>query len=105
MMLTQLLALHALCDYPLQSDFVARGKNHVAPLPGVPWWVVMAAHAAIHAGAVSLVAPAWCVGAEFFSHAVLDYAKNAGWFGSGKTAFCLDQAAHVLCKLAYWIVT
>lgn len=33
-----LLAGHALCDYPLQGDFLAKAKNRAAPLPGVPWY-------------------------------------------------------------------
>jgi hypothetical protein len=28
-----LFAGHALCDYPLQGDFLARGKNHCNPIP------------------------------------------------------------------------
>ena len=54
-MLALLLAAHALCDYPLQGDFLAKAKNPAQPIPGVPWWCAMAAHCAIHAGAVLLV--------------------------------------------------
>lgn len=97
----QLLALHALCDYPLQGDFMARAKNRHSSLPGVPWWIVLASHAAIHAGAVSLVAPLWCACLEFSAHMFIDFAKNEGWFGKGETAFIWDQAGHVLCKLNY----
>jgi hypothetical protein len=32
-----LLVVHALCDYPLQGGFLARGKNEINPIPGVPW--------------------------------------------------------------------
>jgi Protein of unknown function (DUF3307) len=102
MMLLQLLALHALCDFPLQGDFMARAKNHKTPIPGVPWSFVLLAHALIHAGAVSLVAPLWCAVVEFFAHYALDYAKNEGWLGKGEHAFSNDQLGHVLCKLAYW---
>ena len=101
-MLLQLLALHALCDYPLQGDFMARAKNHRTPVPGIPWAVVLLSHALIHAGAVSLVAPLWCSVVEFFAHSALDYAKNKGWLGSGEKGFSNDQLGHVLCKLAYW---
>lgn len=45
---------HAVADYPLQGDFLAKGKNHKQPLPGVPWWICLLAHAMIHAGAVAL---------------------------------------------------
>jgi hypothetical protein len=33
-----LVAAHALCDYPLQGDFLARAKNRAAPIAGVPWY-------------------------------------------------------------------
>lgn len=29
-----LIAGHALADYPLQGDFLAKGKNHKAPIAG-----------------------------------------------------------------------
>lgn len=81
---------------------MARGKNHEAPLPGVPWQVCLLAHAMIHAGAYSLVVawvPALLVG---WAHLVIDYAKSAGWLGKADRAFWTDQALHVvvLCVLA-----
>lgn len=33
-----LVAGHALADYPLQGDFLARAKNRTAPIAGFPWW-------------------------------------------------------------------
>jgi hypothetical protein len=33
-----LLVDHALADYPLQGDFLARAKNHTAPIPGISWY-------------------------------------------------------------------
>lgn len=50
-----MVVAHAVCDYPLQGDFLARAKNPTAPIPGVPWWWAMGAHAAIHAGGVFVV--------------------------------------------------
>ena len=52
-----LLCGHALCDYPLQGDFLARGKNHTDPIPGIPWVHCLVAHALIHGGMV----PGTCV--------------------------------------------
>lgn len=105
-MLLHLLALHALCDYPLQGDFMARAKNPRTAIPGVPWVPVLLSHALIHAGAVSLVAPLWCAAFEFFAHFLIDYTKCAGLLGDGKSeasrAFVADQILHVLCKLLYW---
>jgi hypothetical protein len=92
-----LLLGHAVCDFPLQGDFLARGKNHEAPIPGVPWWICLAAHALIHGGAVALVTGSLPLGgAEFVVHMAVDYGKCAGWFD-----FKTDQLLHVICK-AVW---
>jgi hypothetical protein len=108
-LLLQLLALHALCDYPLQGDFMARAKNHRNPVPGVPWFMVLVSHALIHAGAVSLVLPWQFAVTEFFAHFCIDYAKNQGWLGPGplidphgEVGFRGDQVLHVACKVFYW---
>ena len=37
MILFWLMVGHALADYPLQGDFLAKAKNRTAPIPGVPW--------------------------------------------------------------------
>jgi hypothetical protein len=95
-----LLAGHALCDYPLQGDFLARGKNHRQPLPGVPWYQCLVAHALIHGGAVALITGSVGLGiAETVAHGVIDYGKSEGGYG-----FNTDQCLHVLCKLAWlWL--
>jgi hypothetical protein len=93
-----LIAAHALCDYPLQGDFLARAKNRTTPLPGVPWYQALGAHAAIHAGAVGLLTGSLLLGlAEFTAHAVIDDAKCAGRIG-----FNADQTLHLACK-ALWV--
>lgn len=92
-----LIAAHAVCDYPLQGDFLSKAKNRRAPLPGVPWQQALAAHAAIHAGAVGLLTGFWWLGvAEFIAHAVIDDAKCRG-----RLTFDGDQAAHIACKLVW----
>lgn len=89
---------HAVADYPLQGDFLAKGKNHRLPLPGVPWWVCLTAHAAIHAGAVAAATGSVSLGcAEFVAHCAIDYGKCDGRFG-----FVADQALHIVCK-AVWV--
>ena len=98
-MFWMLLVGHAVSDYPLQGDFLARGKNHTAPLPGVPWYQCLVWHAMIHSGAVVLVTGSLVLGvAEFVVHVLIDYGKCDGWFG-----FNVDQLLHVLCK-ALWVL-
>lgn len=94
-----LLVAHALADYPLQGDFLARAKNPWAPLPGVPWTWAMGAHCAIHAGAVAWLTGAWFLGvAEFIAHAATDLLKCRG-----RISFSVDQWAHIAAK-ACWAV-
>jgi len=93
-----LLVAHAVCDYPLQGDFMAKAKNLTAPIPGVPWWIVMAAHCLIHAGGVVLVTGSLMLGCfEFVWHFGIDVAKCRG-----RLSFAEDQGLHVLCKVLLW---
>lgn len=92
-----LMVGHAICDYPLQGDFLARAKNRSAPIPGVPWWQALGAHGAIHAGAVAFLTGIWWLGvAEFIAHAITDDAKCRG-----RLTFNQDQAIHAVCKAAW----
>lgn len=92
-----MVALHALCDYPLQGDFLSKAKNRTSPIPGVPWYQALGAHAVIHAGAVTFVTGSvWLGLAEFVAHFVIDDAKCRG-----RISFNVDQAAHIACKLAW----
>jgi hypothetical protein len=108
-----LFAGHAICDYPLQGDFLAHGKNRWKPIPGVPWYQCLFAHALIHAGSVLLITGSiWLGVAELAVHALTDYAKCAGWFGDqtfgtegiNPRAFNVDQAIHYGCKVAYSVI-
>jgi hypothetical protein len=88
---------HALCDYPLQGDFLAKAKNRSAPIPGVPWWQALGAHAAIHGGAVGLITGFWWLGLlEFVAHFLVDDLKCRG-----RLSFNGDQAAHLICKVMW----
>jgi hypothetical protein len=92
-----LLVGHALADYPLQGNFLAKAKNPYAPIPGVPWLFALSAHALIHAGAVVAVTGCYVLGAvEFVLHAVIDLSKC-----SKRLSFAQDQSLHVLLKVAY----
>lgn len=92
-----LLVGHAVADYPLQGDFLAKAKNHRAPLPGIPWQQALFWHALMHGGAVALVTHSVALGlAETAIHCAIDYAKCEGW-----TGFNTDQGLHVVC-MAIW---
>lgn len=98
-MLALLVFVHALADYPLQGDFLARAKNRTAPIPGVPWQQALGAHAIIHGGFVGVITGLWWLGVlEAVAHAAIDDAKCRGAIG-----FNADQAAHVACKLI-WVI-
>ena len=95
-----LLAGHALADYPLQGDFLARAKNRLAPIPGVPWWQALGAHAILHGALVAIVTGiAWLFVAEAVIHALTDDAKCRG-----RLTFNQDQAIHLTCKVAWFSV-
>lgn len=95
-----LLVGHAIADYPLQGDFLAKAKNRTAPIPGVPWYQAMGAHALIHGGFVGLITGVWWLGVlEIGAHALIDDAKCRGHID-----FNLDQIAHVACKLLWVFV-
>ncbi|WPZ05512.1 DUF3307 domain-containing protein [Pelagerythrobacter marinus] len=99
MMAVALVAGHALADYPLQGDFLAKAKNRDNPIPGVPWWQALAAHAAIHGGFVAAITGVWWLFfAEFAAHWLTDDAKCRG-----RISFNADQAIHLVCK-AWWIL-
>ena len=101
-MFAALIAAHAVCDYPLQGDFLAKAKNRLAPIPGVPWWQALGAHAAIHGGAVGLTTGVWWLGLlEFAAHFVIDDLKCSGRLGAGEKAFNLDQIGHLICKVVW----
>lgn len=95
-----LIVVHAVCDYPLQGDFLARAKNFAAPIAGVPWWQAMGAHSLIHGGGVMLVTGSAVLGmVEAVAHFSIDAAKCGG-----KIKFNTDQALHVACKVVWTTV-
>ena len=95
MMLLLLLAAHWVADYPLQGDFLAKAKQN-GPLR----LYHLVAHSGIHAGAVALVTGSLTLGlVEWALHTLIDEAKV-----KGKTSFAIDQALHIICKLAYFAI-
>lgn len=97
---------HALGDYPLQTAFMARGKNrHLSPpCPELPvrglWVYCLTAHALTHAGIVWVISGQVAFAAvEFFLHWVIDFCK-----AEKKISFHLDQALHLACKAGYVVL-
>ena len=94
-----MVAGHALADYPLQGDFLAKAKNRFAAIPGVPWYQAMGAHAVIHGAFVAVITGLWWLGVvEMIAHAAIDDRKCAG-----KMSFNQDQGLHIACK-ALWAI-
>lgn len=101
-----MLVFHALADYPLQGDYLAKFKNpwlhpdeRAKMPPGTvpPWWIAMSAHCLIHAGGVALATGDVGLGlVEFLMHFWTDYGKCAKFIG-----FKADQLLHVGFKLFY----
>lgn len=100
MLLFLLIAGHALADYPLQGDFLAKGKNHKAPIDGFPFWHCLIAHSIIHGGMVALITQnVWLGLAETIAHTAVDYGKCDGRYGIN-----VDQALHIGCKILWVII-
>jgi hypothetical protein len=98
---------HFVADYPLQSDFIAKGKNRFRPVdpasippgqkPMLVWPWVLTAHAGTHAAAVYIVTgSAALAGCEIVAHWMIDYGKCANRYG-----IHFDQGAHIACKLLW----
>lgn len=88
---------HALADYALQNDFMARAKNHRAPLPGVPPLFPMAAHCLIHGGMVwAITGSSMLFAFEVGAHWAIDRTKCDGHLTFGQ-----DQFLHIVCKAAF----
>lgn len=98
-LLLVLIGIHFLCDYPLQTEFLAKGKaSFDQPLNGVPWYHCMTAHCAVHALGVGLATRVWELAlAEFVCHFIIDTSKAQKRFGIN-----IDQALHITCK-AVWV--
>lgn len=92
-----LLVAHAIADYPLQGEFLAKAKNRFDPIPGVPWYQALGAHALIHAGAVGWATGSVTLGAaEWVCHGLIDDLKCGRRIG-----YNIDQLLHVVCKVIW----
>lgn len=96
-MLFLLVAAHALCDYPLQGDFLARAKDRNTDIGKMLWPHALFAHAMIHGGAVLLITGLLPLAiAEACIHAVTDWQKCEKRISANT-----DQAVHLLCKIVW----
>ena len=108
-----LLVGHALADFVLQTDMMAKHKNRnrkpdmsVVPsgqnyMPCWHYWLT--SHALIHGGTVAVITGIWWLGLfETVMHWVIDFAKCENLIGVNQ-----DQALHIACKLVWlgiWLV-
>jgi hypothetical protein len=89
-----LIAVHAIADFSLQTDGLAKQKEKLR---------FLFLHAGIHAALIYLALQAWTVWQApvfvFIAHALIDFVKQR-WNKDTATAYAVDQAAHVLSLLA-----
>ena len=103
-----LLTGHALADYPLQGEWIAKAKNPNFMLPvsltvsiqaEKIWLHVLFFHGLIHGAFVYLITHNLGLGlSEIILHMFIDYNKC-----KGKIGYNTDQALHVICKV-WWLV-
>ena len=97
---------HALAAFPLQGDFLAKGKNRHLPAahladgkitPKFLWAYLMTAHCLIHAGFVWVITGSVLLGfIELIVHWGIDVIKC-----EGKTSFEVDQLLHLITKAVF----
>lgn len=100
---------HALGDFPLQGEFLSRGKNRHMPPPPLAdgdaspkhlWVYLMSAHALVHAGFVWIITGSALLGfAEFVIHFLIDTLKC-----ERLTGFETDQWLHIATKGVYVVI-
>ena len=100
-----LICGHAVADFALQSDWMAKNKNRNNPSTYLPpgqiytptWFYVLGAHSFIHGLMVYLVTGdvIWGI-IETISHFIIDFAKC-----ESRTNPHEDQFMHLLMKLVY----
>lgn len=92
-----MIALHALCDYPLQGPFLSEAKNRNTTIGKVFWPHALGAHAMIHGGAILMVTDSLLLATlEAVIHAATDWLKC-----EGRISLNVDQAVHVMCKVVW----
>mgnify|MGYP003636331318 CR=1 FL=1 len=96
-LLLTLIGCHFICDYVLQNDAIATGKNRLLDPAkfGVNWQYWLTSHAATHGFGVGIITGSFWLGfMEFVLHWLIDAGKC-------EDLYCLhaDQTLHLLCKI------
>ena len=94
-----LLCGHALGDYALQGDTMAKSKHpsNKGTDSYPPWWHWLTAHAFIHGGLVALITKIWWLGIlEAVCHWLIDLGKCNKLYN-----IHVDQTLHIVCKLVW----
>lgn len=103
-----LLMAHAVADFALQSDWMAKHKHPWRPVdpatvppgqtPQIIWPYVMSAHGLIHGATVWIACGnPWFAAGEVILHCLIDTGKCANRYG-----IHVDQGLHLACKLVWW---
>ena len=91
------VVIHALADFPLQGEYLARQKSRKRADSGSEWVIALFAHCVIHAGGVWLISGSLAfAAAELILHGLIDFGKGEEKFG-----LATDQVLHLVCKAAY----
>lgn len=95
-----LTSWHFIADYPLQSDFIAAGKNRHTEI-GKQFWVwVLPAHSFIHGFGVMLITGnVWLGIMESVVHFIVDLMKC-----DNRITLHQDQCLHLFSKLCILII-
>lgn len=100
---------HAIADFWAQSDALAKMKNRnrdasafcpPGQKPQKMWFYALTAHSLMHGASVAIITGSVGLGvAETIAHWMIDFGKCENWYG-----IHFDQAAHIVCKLAWLAV-
>lgn len=98
LMLFLLIVTHALCDFPLQGEFMATHKSRKDDPER--WLPVLTLHSFIHSGGVYLMTGSIVLALlELAVHFIIDFMK-----GEGKISFNQDQLLHIGCKVVWAVL-
>lgn len=98
LMLFLLIVTHALCDFPLQGDFMSTHKSRKDDPER--WLPVLTLHSFIHSGGVYLMTASITLALfELVAHFVIDFMK-----GEDKISFNTDQYLHIGCKVLWAVL-